>query len=112
VTVTPAALVGPTQLGTSIAALYTAPGATKATVSRAVFTNVTGGAVTFTVEVVRSGGSTGTDKIVISAQSVAAGAAYVAPELERLVLATGDSIQALASAATSINAIISGFTSA
>lgn len=102
-------LAGPATLGTSVAALYTAPAGVKAVVVRAaVFTNTSGSARTFTVYVVRSGGSPGAGNIVINAQSVAAGAAYVSSELANLVLGAGDSVQALASATSSINAVLSG----
>lgn len=105
-----AVLAGPVQLGTSAAALYTAPANTHAVVKRAVFTNVTGGSVTITVYVVRSGGTAGATNEIIATMPLTTLQAYVSPELASMTLNPGDSIQALASAGASINAVMSGFT--
>lgn len=115
-TIVPAVLFGPTQIGSSAAALYTSPANTTTTVNRVVVTNITGGAVTVTFWIVRSGGSTQNSNIVIGAtsggQSIGAGPAepYVANALASLVLAPGDAIWAEASTATSLNAVGSGWT--
>lgn len=108
--ITPAVLQAGTQLGTSAAALYTAPANTRAVVKKATFTNTSAGAVTFTVYRVASGGSPGDANTIIKAKSLAANESYTCPELSNQVIGPGDSIQALASAGTSITAVISGFT--
>lgn len=105
--ITPAVLQGGVLLGTAAAALYTAPAATRAVVKRAVFTNATGTAQNITVSVTRAGGGA---TAIISAQPIGANSTYLAPELANLVLAPGDAIVAAASAASSIGAIMSGFT--
>ncbi len=92
-------------LGTSLAAVITAPANSQVTVKRAVFANYTGGAVSFSVSRVASGGSA---LVIIPSRSIAAGATDLAPELANMVLNAGDVIQALASAATSINVFASG----
>lgn len=109
-TITPAVLQGGVQLGLTATVLYTAPANTKAVARRAVFTNVDSATQTFTVYVVRAGGSPGAANTVVSSYSLASGQAYISPELANLVLGPGDSIQALASKATSINAMVSGYT--
>lgn len=108
-TATPAVLQPGATLGTSAGAIITAAANTTDIIKRAVFSNPTGAAVTFTVYRVPSGGSISTGAIVISARSIAAGGTDLAPELSDMVLNAGDSIEALASAASSINAFASGF---
>jgi hypothetical protein len=102
-----AALNPGATLGTTLAPIYTAPANTTAIVKQAVFTNTSGGAVTFTVSITPSGG---TARVLISARSIAAGGTDLAPELINLVLATGGVINASASAGTSINVVMSGMT--
>lgn len=105
--ITPAVLAPGSVLGTASAALYTAPAGTRAVVKRAVFSNITATSQSITVTVTRSGGSAVT---IISAQAVPGNSTYLAPELSNLVLAPGDALGALSSAAASINAFASGFT--
>lgn len=109
-TVTPAKGWGPLQLGTAASALITQGSSGTTTVTRAVFTNVTGAPVALTVYVVRSGGSANAASTVISAYNIGAGEAYVSPELANLVLSAGDSVQALAGTAASITTVGSCFT--
>lgn len=104
---TPAVLVPGATLGTSAAAIYTAPGSTKAVVKRGVFANGSASATTYTVTLTRSGGS---PLALIPARSVAAGATDVPAELANLVLNAGDALNAQAGAASSIVATVSGFT--
>lgn len=100
--------VASTQLGTSAASIRTTPVNSQDIIKRAVFTNVTGGAVTVTIYRVAAAGTAGTTNIVVDAFSVTANGTYVPAELANMVLNAGESIQCLASAATSINATISG----
>lgn len=108
-TVTPIKGWGPSQLGTSAAALYTVPATSTVVINRAVFTNVSDSPCSITVYVVRSGGSANDASTVIDAYNIQPGEAYVSPELSGLVLSGGDAIQALAGAATSITTMGSGF---
>lgn len=108
-TVTPIKGWGPSQLGTAAGVLYTAPSSAKAVINRAVFTNVSASPCSITVYVVRSGGTADAASEVISAYNIQPGEAYVSPEISGVVLNGGDSIEALASAATSITTIGSGF---
>ncbi|MGH6740791.1 MAG: hypothetical protein ACREDY_17495, partial [Bradyrhizobium sp.] len=75
---------------------------------------VSAGSVTLTVWVVRNSLTAGDTNIIIGAAAagftVTTGQAYIAVELANLVLASGDSIHAVSSAATSINCVGSGWT--
>ncbi len=91
-------------LGTSAAVIGSAaPVGTKRTFNNVSFTNTTAGVVTFTVYKVPSAGSPATGNIVISAYQLTAGQSYVPQSLVGLHLLEGMTLQALASAATSIN---------
>lgn len=107
----PKVLFGPSQLAAADTTIYTSAANTFTTITRVVFTNVNTVAVTLTVNVVRSGGSVATTNQVISAYTISAGEAYVAPELAGLILGAGDFISANAGTASSINAVGSGYTS-
>ena len=106
--IAPAVLQPGVQLTMAAVAIVTCPVNAQVIIKRAVFTNVTSGAITLTVYRVQSGGTPGATNTIISAYSVAAGTAYVAPEFANMVLNAGDTIQALASATASINAFVSG----
>jgi hypothetical protein len=114
-TITPAQLVAPQQLSTTDTAFYTAPTAatgvlaTTARIGRAVFTNTTSSAVTITAGIT-PGGPLGASTTMISAQSVAAGAAYVSPELAGAVIPAGSQLRGFAGAANSITFTTSGLT--
>tara|TARA_R110000868_G_scaffold143298_1_gene361346 strand:- start:5031 stop:5375 length:345 start_codon:yes stop_codon:yes gene_type:complete len=109
--VTPAVLCAATQITNAAATYITGAAASQTIIKRAVFNNITAGAVTITVYRVASGGSAGTTNEVISARPVSAGATDLAPELANMVLNAGDTIQAKASANTSVNMTASGFIS-
>jgi hypothetical protein len=107
--VTPAVLAPSAQLTAGVVTYITGTANAQTIIKRAVFTNVTAGAVTFTVWRVPSGGTSGSTNLLIDARSIAAGGTDLAPELANMVLYAGDTIQAEASAATSINFTASGF---
>ena len=107
-TIVPAALQPGIQLTATAAAIITCAANTQVIVKRAVFTNVTAGAITITVYRVPSAGTPGATNTLIGDYSISANTSYVSPELANMVLNPGDTVQALASAATSINAFASG----
>lgn len=107
--INPAVLAVAAQITTGAVAYITAAANTQVIIKNAVFTNVTGGAITITVYRVAAAGSPGATNTVISAQSIAAGGTYLAPELINMVLNAAETIQCLASANTSINFTASGF---
>jgi hypothetical protein len=107
-TITLVQLVAPAELaGTDAAAVYTAPALTSAKIGRAVFTNTTAGPITITAGIT-TGGALAADTTLISGMTLAAGQAYVSPELAGAVLPAGSAIRAYASAATSITFTASG----
>ncbi len=101
--VTPAVLQPGATLTVSAAAYITGVANSQLIIKRVVFSNPTGGAVTFTVYRVPNAGTPVVGNEIIPARSIAAGGTDLAPELLNAVLNAGDTIQALASAATSIN---------
>ena len=107
--ISPAVLQPGVTLTTSAAAIVTGGVNQQTIVKRAVFSNPTGAAVGFTVYRVAAAGSVGTATTIIPSRNIAAGGTDLAPELANMVLNAGDTIQALASAATAINAFASGF---
>jgi len=105
--IAPVSIVRGATLGTTLATLYTSPSNITTKAGPVVFTNTSGGTVTFTVQIARAGGTT---LPLISARSLAANEAYVSPELLGIVLLTGDAISASASAAGAVNVQGSGAT--
>jgi hypothetical protein len=101
-------LVEGSQLTTSAASYYTSPANTTTIVKKCTVTNTSAGALTVTIYLVPSGGSAGATNTVTSAKSIAAGATYEAYECENHVLLAGDTLQALASAASSLTLKASG----
>jgi len=59
---------------------------------------------------VASGGAAGAANTIIKDKRLTPGQSYVAPEVANMVLNSGDSIQALASAATAVTAVLMGYT--
>ena len=105
--VTPKGLIASQQLTGSNATYYTATNV-KTIIDKMTLTNTTGGAITATIDLVDSGGSAGVTERIISARSIAAGETYTCPEAVGHILNSGDTIQGLASAATSITIRASG----
>lgn len=75
----------------------------KAIIDKFTATNTTGAPVTFSVNLVASGGSATTANLVVSAKAIAAGECYpFSAELVGQVLQPGGFISTIASAATSL----------
>jgi hypothetical protein len=104
---TPKALVEGSQLPNSNNTFYTATNV-RTIIDKMTLCNTTAGAVTATIDLVVNGGSAGVSQRIISARSIAAGETYSCPEAVGHILSPGDSIQGLASAATSITLRASG----
>ena len=98
-------LIAPTVLGTTAAALYTAPGFVQ--VANASVTNPTGSAVTCNAYIVPLGGTAGSSNIVATL-SVPANSTAVIPSLTGQVLSTGETLQASASTGAALTLIASG----
>lgn len=107
-TITPAVLAS-TTLTNAVATYITGITGGKTIIKRLVLTNSTAGAITASVYRVPSGGTATTATLILT-RSIAASSTDLAPELANMVLGAGDTIQALATANTSINVFSSGFT--
>lgn len=105
--VTPKSIIASQQLTAINATYYTATNI-RTIIDKMTLTNTTAGAVTVTIDLVDSGGTAGATERMISARSIAPGETYRCPEVVGHVLNAGDSIQGLASAATSITIRASG----
>ena len=79
-------------------------------ITSAVFTNTDTSVETITVYLVRSGGAAGPANILISAQPLAPGQAYIARELSGRNLAAGDYLAGFATNASKVIAVIDGIT--
>lgn len=101
-------LVEGSQLATSAAVFYTAPTNTTTILKKLTITNTSASAASVTIYLVASGGSASAANTITAAKSIAAGAVYEAYEAENHVLMPGDSLQALASAASSLSLQASG----
>ena len=103
-------LYGPDQLGHTVSTLYTSPAGTKTSITTCVATNAGSGVITYTVHLVPSGDTATTSNMIVDASSLSEGENEIVGALIGQVLEAGDSIQALASSAASINVLISGNT--
>lgn len=92
------------QLGTGTAAIYTSSGNSSTVVI--FFCNTTASAVTIDVYAVPNAGAASATTQVISEVSINAKDTYIM-NLEKFILANGDSIHAKASAGTAITATVS-----
>jgi len=90
------------QLTTAAATYYTAPTGTTSTVNNLSLTNTSASPVTVTLYRVPSAGSASSTNTIMSAFSLSAGQTYVPPQAIGLQLETGMTLQALASANTSV----------
>ena len=91
-------------VGTSATTIFTSVGNTATTAM--FFMNDNGSTRQLTVFIVKSGGTAGATNTITKAIDVTGGNTYVI-NTEKLVLANGDTIQALASHTASIHATIS-----
>lgn len=106
-TVTARALYEAAQIPTAATGLYTVPAGTRTIIDKMTATNTTGANATITAYIVPATGNSGASNRLISVQGVAAGAAYLCPEMVGHILAAGDSIVTESSAAA-ITVRISG----
>lgn len=101
-------LVEGAQLTTSAATYYTAPANTRVRIDAVTLTNTSGAAATVTLHLVPAGGTAGDGNMIAKEKSLDAGESATAREALGHWLEPGGSIQALASAATSVTLVASG----
>lgn len=108
--------IGPVVVANAAGVLYTSAANTTTVITRGSLDNVTAGAVTIKLWLVRSGGARADGNIIRGAtaagQTVSAGPSepLVLPELAGLVLGPGDAIHGLCDTATALNFTASGWT--
>lgn len=107
-TVTAKCLAETQYAGSSAAAIYTAPAATKAIIDSMTVTNTDSSAHTVTIDIVPSGGTLGTGTTITSALSIAANTAVSLAEMKNQILNAADSIQVVASVASKVVVRLSG----
>jgi len=90
------------QLTNATATYYSAPTGTTSTINNLSLTNTSGSPVTVTLYRVPSAGSPGVTNTIMSSFSLASGQTYVPPQAIGLQLEAGMTLQALASANTSV----------
>lgn len=100
-------LINSKQMESSQTTQYTATNCT-AIIDKATVTNTSAGNLTFSVNLVTSGGSAGASNLIIDDRAIAPGESYTCPELVGQVLANGGFISTIASAATSLTLRVSG----
>lgn len=101
-------IIAGSQLTVSAATYYTAPDSTKCVIKRLTLVNTTAGAVTATVYLVVSGGTASDANTITKTRTLAANETWDCASAEGHVIEAGGTIQALASAGTSITIIGSG----
>lgn len=107
--VKPISLFNPNYVDNSaVETLYTVDTGQQIIVQRLTFTNVGSGGNTVSVWLVPSGGSADNTNLIADAISIPEGDTWICSQAERQVLEAGDTIQAQASAASSITAHGSG----
>lgn len=96
------------NLTASDATYYTVPASTACIIRKLTCTNYSAAPVTVTINLVPSGGSSQNANLIAKTQVISAGETFGFYNIENHVLMAGDKINALASAATSVNIIASG----
>lgn len=93
---TPAVLIAAAQAAAAQTTQYTSPIGTKTIIDKYTVTNPSGAPITYTVNIVPSGGGLGAGNVIL-ARTIAAGETYIFPELVGQVLQPGDLISTLCS---------------
>lgn len=94
--------ISPLQLTTAAQTAYTVPAGTVATISNLSITNTTANVVSVTIYNVPQSGSVGANNELVAGYQLSAGQTWVPPQAIGLSLAAGTTLQALASANTSL----------
>jgi hypothetical protein len=106
--ISPLSLIAPQQLTNAAAVYYKTPNGIVTQIRKLTFTNTTGGAITVTIYLVPPAGTAADANTIVKTRSIATLATFEAFEVEGHLLPTGWTIQALASANTSVTVCGSG----
>lgn len=88
--------------------VYAAPALTTAIVDKFTATNTDASARTLSINIVPKGGAVGSSNQITKNVSIAAGATYIATEMQNQILNTGDFISVVASVASVVVCRTSG----
>jgi hypothetical protein len=105
--ITPKALVTPQQIANATTTYYTSTGL-RTRIDKLTVTNPTAGAATVTIYLVPSGGSAGDSTTISKTKSVASLETWNCPDVVGHILEAGGTLQAVASAATTLTLAVSG----
>ena len=100
-------IIPPKQAENSQTAQYTATNC-KAIIDKFTVTNTNTANVTFSVNLVVSGGTAGTANLIVKTRSIVPGETYLCPELVGQVLESGGFISTLAGTASALTITASG----
>lgn len=100
-------LVEGTQISNATTTYYTSTNK-RTRIDKMTVCNSTAGAQTFDMHIVPSGGSASASNQIVDGKSVGAGETYLCPEAVGHWLEPGDTIQAVASAASALSLVASG----
>jgi hypothetical protein len=106
-TVTVKVLIPAKQAENAQTTQYTATNC-KTIIDKFTVTNTSAGNVTFSVNLVTSGGSAGASNLILDTRSIAVDECYTCPELVGQALDSGGFISTIAGAATSLTIRVSG----
>lgn len=95
-----------TALDTTVGNIYVADGADGNVVSVAYFCNRSGSTTSFTLHLVPSGDTANSNNIVYSNKTITANDTYIL-ELEKIILSSGDMLQASANTGNAVVATVS-----
>jgi hypothetical protein len=98
-TVTAKPLIEAKDCETAQTTQYTTPAGTRTLIDKLTATNTGAGTASISVNLVPSGGTAGATNLITKTKALAAGESYTFPEIVGHVLAAGDFISAVASAA-------------
>ncbi len=104
----PSCLVEGVQLTAAVATYFTAKTKAKAILGAVSLTNTSAADKSVTIYVVKSGGAADDSQTVLKDVTVTAGKTRACPEFAGRVLESGDTLQAVASAAGSVTLMVSG----
>lgn len=105
---TPKRLTSPSQLGTTVGALYTVPASTVTKVTEILLCNTSGATRTATLHLVPSAGVAANGNKIASAINIPSDGTPLHLQFNELYMSAGDSIQALASGGSSVTVYVSG----
>lgn len=101
-------LIDPVQVTNALVTYYTSPVNQYTLIKKGLAVNTDTAARTFTLEIIKSGGTAGAASIVLNAVTIAPGQTRELFEVENQILNPGDFIQAMADTGAKVSFSLSG----